>query len=590
MPRIKKFNRTYKFHGNMYTKPRVGYQQNEDPRPSSSVETPPGSVRPILANKKQSSSSKKLKQSKLPSHFESDNVNNVNIIFNLDLLVKLVSGFTKCKFCDSEGTVSLKLDQEYKNGLTHKVEIECTNCRLSHTGLSSNIVRNLSEVNTRFVYALRSIGCGIAAGKMFTAIMNLAPPNTKVQTHIKRLLKGSAEVSEASMRNAATEAVEENHGSDEIAAAFDGSWQKRGHTSLNGVITVTSFDTGKVLDYECLAKFCVGCVNKSNSGNPEKLEAHKVKCSANYKGSSGGMEVVGAKRLCARSWDKLRVKYAKYLGDGDSKGYVSVLESKPYGESVQIEKLECVGHVQKRLGTRLRKLKKNFKGKKLSDNKGIGGTGRLTDDKIDQLQRYYGLAIRKNLTSVDDMKNAIWATYFHTLSTDDKPQHHLCPKGKDSWCGFNKAVEEQTTYKHTNSLAEPIMLAIKPIYEDLTDVGLLRRCLHGKTQNPNESFNSCIWQRVKKTGFVGLRTLQLGVSDAVIAFNEGSIAKANVLDRIGINPGKFTLETLRTIDNIRIQKADKEAQEGNKKKRVKRRLLKRKREDEDTGDYCPGGF
>lgn len=168
------------------------------------------------------------------------------------------------------------------------------------------------------------------------------------------------------------------------------------------------------------------------------------------------------------------------------------------------------------------------------------------------------------------MKKAIWDTYFHTMSTDSKPQHDLCPKGKDSWCGYNKSIELKTTYEHKHSLAEPIMLAIKPVYRDLTKPELLRRCLHGKTQNPNESFNSCIWQRVKRTGFVGLKTLQLGTSDAVIAFNEGSIAKANVLDRIGIKPGKYTIQTLQQIDNIRVQKADKETQEGNKKFRIKR--------------------
>lgn len=73
------------------------------------------------------------------------------------------------------------------------------------------------------------------------------------------------------------------------------------------------------------------------------------------------------------------------------------------------------------------------------------------------------------------------------------------------------------------------MVAIKPIYEDLTQEKLLERCLHGKTQNPNESFNNCIWKRVPKTDFVSLNTLHLGVLDAVICFNEGSIAKVNVL-------------------------------------------------------------
>lgn len=49
------------------------------------------------------------------------------------------------------------------------------------------------------------------------------------------------------------------------------------------------------------------------------------------------MEVVEAKRICSRSEEKLRVKYTKYLGDGDSKGFEAVLESKPYGNRINIK-------------------------------------------------------------------------------------------------------------------------------------------------------------------------------------------------------------------------------------------------------------
>ena len=44
----------------------------------------------------------------------------------------------------------------------------------------------------------------------------------------------------------------------------------------------------------------------------------------------------------------------KYLGDGDSKAYLSVKDMYKY----VVEKYECVGHYQKRIGTHLRKLKK----------------------------------------------------------------------------------------------------------------------------------------------------------------------------------------------------------------------------------------
>ncbi|GFV16223.1 uncharacterized protein TNCV_3379871 [Trichonephila clavipes] len=67
---------------------------------------------------------------------------------------------------------------------------------------------------------------------------------------------------------------------------------------------------------------------------------------------------------------------------------------KTRGHSSLIGKIECVGHVQKRMGTRLRKLKLVYSKKKLSDGKTTGGKGRLTDSSIDKLVHYYGNAIR----------------------------------------------------------------------------------------------------------------------------------------------------------------------------------------------------
>ena len=71
------------------------------------------------------------------------------------------------------------------------------------------------------------------------------------------------------------------------------------------------------------------------------------------------METEGAKRVFARSIDKNRVSYVEYLGDGDSKSYVNV--KNVYG-GIEIKKLECAGHYQKREETQLRNLKKKEKG------------------------------------------------------------------------------------------------------------------------------------------------------------------------------------------------------------------------------------
>ena len=40
-------------------------------------------------------------------------------------------------------------------------------------------------------------------------------------------------------------------------------------------------------------------------------------------------------------------------------------------------------------------------------------------------------------------------------------------------------------------------------------------------QNPNESFNSIIWERAQKTVYCGLHTLELAVYDAAANYNCG---------------------------------------------------------------------
>lgn len=56
------------------------------------------------------------------------------------------------------------------------------------------------------------------------------------------------------------EAINENKNVPDITAIFDGFWQRRDFSSLNGLITATSFYTGKVWDVECLTQFCHACV------------------------------------------------------------------------------------------------------------------------------------------------------------------------------------------------------------------------------------------------------------------------------------------------------------------------------------------
>lgn len=80
------------------------------------------------------------------------------------------------------------------------------------------------------------------------------------------------------------------------------------------------------------------------------------------------MESAGATLLYQRSVRLRKLRYIPYIGDGDSKAYTAICEAQPYGLAVFIPKEECIAHVTKRMGTGLRKLLADYKGKSCAFN------------------------------------------------------------------------------------------------------------------------------------------------------------------------------------------------------------------------------
>ncbi|GFW90857.1 uncharacterized protein TNCV_2418501 [Trichonephila clavipes] len=180
-----------------------------------------------------------------------------------------------------------------------------------------------------------------------------------------------------------------------------------------------------------------------------------------------------------------------------------------------------------------------------------------------------------------------------TASTEDNPQHALCPLGEESWCGYNRSIVTGKFYIHKHSLPESILLRFKNVFRDLTEKDLLKKCLHGRTQNPNESFNKCIWERIPKTVFVGIETLKFGVMDAVICFNDGYVSKIKGFEALGIKPGYNTERALLIIDKKRIFEAERIVNKVSLEARNKRRSLKRKMDKQNLdkeNEYQAGKY
>ena len=95
----------------------------------------------------------------------------------------------------------------------------------------------------------------------------------------------------------------------------------------------------------------------------------------------------------------------------------------------------------------------------------------------------------------------------------------MCPQTADSWSNYQSdKLNNTNTYKEKPGIPTIIRETIRPVFISLSDEKLLSKCLHGKTQNNNESLNGLMWKRCPKDVFVGRATLELGVASAIISF------------------------------------------------------------------------
>lgn len=511
-----------------------------------------------------------------------------NRIFDLEILISVLSELC-CPKCFAD---KLILCEDSIYGLCSNLFLKCKLCGFSKGFTSSKKIINSPEINTRLVYGMRQIGKGYSSAFKLCSTLNLPPlSKTAYVHHETKLMSAVKNVAEKSMKSAASVVVEQKLNlNDEIAkcgVSVDGTWQRRGYTSLNGCVSAISVDTGKVIDIEIMSSYCPTC--KKLERMPKDIQYTTLKydhvCQCNFVGSSSKMEIVGASRIFGRSIQERKLHYAEYYGDGDSKAFMNVKNT--YGND-SVVKLECIGHVQKRVGSRLRKLK--------SKTKGLSGKGKLTDAFIDRLQNYYGIAVRSNSGNLDKMQQGVISALFHCASNVHKPMHGQCPVGSDSWCYYQRSLACNSEVKEKYvGLPKSVLNTMKPVYLDLCSRELLSKCLHGKTQNANESFNGIIWQRVPKDVFVCLKVLKLGAYDAVIQFNEGFKGSLTVLSQLHVEkPGYFTLKGYSRLDEKRIADSIRHSTPTCKKRRKILRAIRKKKicnfDNKEGALYKSGGF
>ena len=120
-----------------------------------------------------------------------------------------------------------------------------------------------------------------------------------------------------------------------------------------------------------------------------------------------------------------------------------------------------------------------------------------------------------------------------------------------------------------------MLKVLRAIFEDLSKEELLKRCLHGKTQNANESFNNILWLKCSKTVFINRQNIELGVNSASFQFNDGAHGISNVLEQFSMKYRIYTNIGSSKIDESSIQWSSTKSSKARKKKRKQLRGIKK---------------
>ena len=214
---------------------------------------------------------------------------------------------SKCK----EG--SIVLIEESRSGLGSNWSIVCQNSECStKNSLPTTPKQRFYDVNRALVLGLRLIGRGYSAVRKVLSILNLPAPISRPcwTGHTKAIEEVAFQLLDENLKQAAIELkqwklknreIQLNEGEQinekmvDGGVSVDGSWSSRGWTARDGLVSVISIDTGKVLDVEYLTNSCVLCEQKQRQREKgeitrleyyEWIEKHDSKCHYNHEGSS----------------------------------------------------------------------------------------------------------------------------------------------------------------------------------------------------------------------------------------------------------------------------------------------------------------
>ena len=229
-------------------------------------------------------------------------------IFDIESLVSGIEQAAVCKHC-KEG--SLLLHEDGRMGLASQMTFKCVECGEETSFNTDCKIGRFFPVNRSAVFASKLIGRGYVALTKICSTLDIPVPMAKrsYEKHSNHIKNAAILEAKESMSAAVKELRQINNcGEDDladIAITIDGTWMKRGHSSLYGAVFALSWQTGKVIDYEVKSKFCYEC-NYWDKQDERPLQDYlhwkaSHVCDITHEGSANSMEMRGTVDIYSRS-------------------------------------------------------------------------------------------------------------------------------------------------------------------------------------------------------------------------------------------------------------------------------------------------
>ena len=145
----------------------------------------------------------------------------------------------------------------------------------------------------------------------------------------------------------------------------------------------------------------------------------------------------------------------------------------------------------------------------------------------------------------------------------------MCVKNTHFKCLKSYYRDSRVEVTHLFLECSDVLSATKPIYEDLSKDALLQQCLGGFTQKNNESLNELIWKMSPKSVSGTAVLVEFTANVAACIFNEGCFALLIMMEEMQIKSGPSVHAWVRSVDNLRISRANEQAEKETKEGRVR---------------------